>query len=252
VKRRLVWKSVASPTPFARGLLLLLGVAATLLAASPRPVVWSWLAVLLPMLAASGTLRSHLRFVVFVVAPLYLLLALVWGWLVGAPPGEPLHSSPIGGIQYASLIVFRLAALGALFQLCLLPISKEHQISMLCSWGVPAPAATSVVASFALLPEMQRRASQLSVAYRARGLTAGPWWRNVTGLASLLAPLVTWSLRSAHQRAEMAWGQRPILENFQERALLAVSPRLRSGDALYLVPALVYVVLITGIHPNVL
>lgn len=234
-----------SPTPFLRGLLLILGTAATFLASSPAALAISWLAVLLPLLAITGTLRPHLRFALFPVAPLFIFLALVWGWLVGAPPNEPLHSDPYGGLEYATMIALRLTSLGALFQICLLPIPKEHQLSMLCSWWVPAPVATSIIASLALLPELRRRTSQLSVAYRARGLGAAPWWRQVSGLASLLAPLVTWSLRSAHQRAELAWSQRPILENFQQRALIAVSPRIRFRDTVYFFLAALYLTLNT-------
>lgn len=227
-------RRLPAPTPIVRGLLALVALIATFSTGSVAVLFAAWLLVLLPLVLGTGIQKEHLRFVLFVALPLSLLLVAVWGWLVGAPPGQPLGSDPAGGVAYAARIATRLISVAAIFQLCFLPLSKEERLVLLRSWGMPASVATAIIAAFALLPEMRRRAQQISTAYRARGLASRPWYSQAIGISTLLAPLVTWSLRSAHQREEVAWGQRPILKNFQALALQHGAARLRTRDAVYL------------------
>lgn len=234
------------PTSRVRGIVALMAMIATFIAADPWILGAAWFAVLLPLAFVVGVGRQHSRFVLMIVLPLSVILVVVWGWLVSAPPGMPLGSDASGGVKYACLVALRLLSVGAIFQLCFLAVPERMWLHLLHSWGLSISFATIVVASLALLPEVRRRADQIATSYKARGLINRSWYRNAIGVPTLLAPLVTWSLRSAHQRAEIAWGQRPILANLQAIALSHAERRTSWLDGLYLSLAVAYFLVLSG------
>lgn len=202
--------------PIARGLAAIMAVSGTLLDTSVLGAAVAWVLVLMPLMAVSGVLRQHLRFIVTILAPISGALFLVWGWVVGAPPGAPVGSDPTGGAGFAALIALRLALLGGIGQFCFRTITPDRLVPTLQSWGVKGEGLVIAVSSLTLVPEMQLRAEQVLTARYARGFVRN---RNfVTKLRQvphLLRPLLAWILRSAIQRAEM-WDQRHLLVRMAE------------------------------------
>jgi energy-coupling factor transport system permease protein len=204
-------KATKSIHPIARGLAAATAVIGTLLDTSVPGAALAWVAALVPLMFLGGVLRQHLRFVLTILAPISVALFVVWGWIVGAPPGAPVGSSPAAGVGFAALIALRLALLGGIGQLCFGTIPSDRLVPTLQSWGVKGEGLVIAVSSLTLVPEMQLRAEQVLTARYARGFVRN---RNfITKLQQvphLLRPLLAWVLRSAIQRAEI-WNQRDLL-----------------------------------------
>jgi energy-coupling factor transporter transmembrane protein EcfT len=194
------------PHPLARGAALMLAITGTVLATNPVPMFGLWVGVLIPALWSVGHLSRHVKFAIVVVGPAAASLFLVWGWLVGSPPGT---HAPGGttGIEYAATISLRLLLLGGIFQLAILSIPSVQLAPTLRAWGIRGPLLTIILGGFSLGPELLVRADQVVTARFARGLVPNvtPWAR-AAQLPWVLRPLTAWVLRSALQRGE-AWEQ---------------------------------------------
>ena len=199
------------PHPVARGIATVLAMAGTLCAGN---LVWigvAWLAVVCPIIVLAGAGRQHARFVLTIVAPIGLALLFVWGWLVGAPPGVAVGSSPHAGYHFAALVGLRLALLGGITQLCLLTIPTSELVVTLKHWGLRGEGLIIVIGSFSLLPELQLRADQVLTARYARGFVRNAnLLSRARQLPHLLRPLFAWALRSAIQRSE-SWEHRGLI-----------------------------------------
>jgi energy-coupling factor transporter transmembrane protein EcfT len=179
---------------------------------------------------ALPTVRGpHAKFVLWVWAPLALWMFVVWGLLVGAPPGSALQSSTIGGAVYAARISLRLLAIVGLLQSCLLSINSEQFAASLLSLRIPHHLALVVLNVFVLGPELRIRLDQVLTARIARGLMRrGSRVSSVQNIASTMVPLVAWGFRSAQARSDH-WQQRGILSSPQ----LAASALSSSSDWIY-------------------
>jgi energy-coupling factor transporter transmembrane protein EcfT len=203
------------PHPRARGIATVLALAGTLCARDFLAVGVVWLAVVVPIAAVAGIGRQHFRFVLTIVAPIAVALLFVWGWLVGAPPGAPVGSSPEGGCRFAALVGLRLALLGGIAQLCLLSIPTGELVFTLKRWGLRGEGLVIVIGAFSLLPELRLRADQVLTARLARGFVRKAGFiSRARQLPHLLRPLFAWALRSAIQRSE-SWEHRGLILKLQ-------------------------------------
>lgn len=158
----------------------------------------------------AGIHRAFLRFAIAVVLPISLALFVVWGWLVGAPPGQPLNSAPNAGFAYGAVVSLRLLILGGVGQLCMLTVRANDLPATMRAIGCGSQAIIVMMATFALLPELRFRTDQIITARYARGLVGKRNFLNgMLQVPFILRPLLSWMLRSALQRAD-AWRQRDI------------------------------------------
>lgn len=203
------------PSPRARGIALLLMLAGTLLTSDVIMIAVLWGAVLVPLLAVTGLLRTHARFVIVVLVPVAVASSLVWGVVVGAPPGAIPGSAPELGVQYATMITFRLALLGALAQLAILSISNDDLAGTLRAWGIRGDGIALALGCLAVAPELKLRAEQITIARYAAGLLNSKSVGNrLRQVPHVLLPLVAWTLRSAIQRAE-SWRECDLLSRIE-------------------------------------
>jgi len=159
----------------------------------------------------SGVTRRFLRFVAVVMLPFGVALVVVWVGLMGAPPGSPMGTDRSGALEYALLIVLRLAVCSGLFQVVLLSVASEELMATLRLIRLPDNITVMVLSTLAIIPELTLRADQVLTARLARGLFGKPTLRNrVTQVPRILGPLVCWTLRSALQRAEI-WEHRDLI-----------------------------------------
>ncbi len=178
-------------------------------------------AALVACLAIPTVRRAHLAFLLWIWLPLAVWLVVVWGAVVGAAPGAPLHSSAVAGALYAAQVAARLEAVAAILQASVLSIPLEHLGATLIALRMPKPIVLIVVSVLALGPELTKRAEQVMTARTARGLAVHDrGLRAFRGVASTLMPLIAWGFRSAAVRAEY-WNQRKLLDSPQ------LSTRLR-------------------------
>ena len=197
--------------PRVRGASTILAIIGTLFATSIISMLFAWLLVLIPLLAATGTLRSHARFVVRILAPIFVIHLLVWGFLVGAPPGSPPGSSSTDGSRFAVFIALRRILLGGIFQLCFLSIPYDKMINTFWYWGLRGKSLVVAAGAFTIWPELKLRGDQILAARYARGLSPDrKLFSRIRQFPFLLRPLLTWAIRSASERTQL-WEQRQLL-----------------------------------------
>lgn len=201
--------------PFARLVFLILATAGSFTVKS-----W-WVSLTLWLLCAAALLlfgqgKKHLRLAVLSLLPLLIMLLVVWGWLIAAPPSMPIGSNPQGGIAYALSVFSRLGLLAAIFQLVMLTIPTQQLPNCLYMWGVRGESLIIALGAFTLVPELQIRADQVMTARLARGSVKGNQLiSRAAQLPLLLQPLLTWTLRSAVQRSK-SWNQSGLLRRIDE------------------------------------
>lgn len=203
------------PSPPARLLSAVVLVAALIVATSLRALAPAAALAAMLSLTIPASRRAHLRFILWIWLPLAVWLMVVWGWIVAAPPGAPLHSDGTGGLFYALRIALRLEAMVGVMQAAFLSMSVEQMGAGLRSLRVPRHIVFVIMSVVALGPELSKRADQVLTARIARGFQVRKsWWRAARNLASTLMPLVAWGFRSATVRADF-WAQRRILDSPQ-------------------------------------
>jgi energy-coupling factor transport system permease protein len=160
----------------------------------------------------SDVKRQFLRFLVAILLPMALALTFVWVGVMGAPPGTPMGTDRPAALEYALLIILRLAVCSGLFQITLLSIAPEKLLPTLRALRLPEELAVMVLSTLIILPELKLRADQVLTARLARGLFGNPTLPNkLRQVPHMLGPLVSWTLRSALQRAE-TWEHRAIMD----------------------------------------
>jgi energy-coupling factor transporter transmembrane protein EcfT len=189
----------------------------------------------------SGVSRQYFKFLMAVMLPLGLALTIVWVGVMGAPPGARAGTDRLGALEYALLIVLRLAVCSGLFQVTLLSVTPEQLLPTLRALRLPEDLAVMVLSTLILFPELKLRADQVLTAMLARGLFGRPTFANKLGqFPRMLGPLVSWTLRSALQRAE-TWGQRGLIERL---SFLPSGVRYSvTGSLLVALPSVVFFVL---------
>ena len=188
-----------------------LSVGGTLLIREPSTLLLGLLVIGLPLLIWRRKVIAYLKLGLLAIGPVLLGLLLVWGVIVGAPPGAPLHSAPQAGVMFALTVATRLALVSALLYAVIATESASEVRQTLRGWGLQGDALAVVIGAIVLFPELAVRGQQVVTARYARGLIgrAHPFDR-VRHLPYLLRPLVGWSLRSAIQRSEL-WQHRSLV-----------------------------------------
>lgn len=160
---------------------------------------------------AVGVCFRVVRFLAIAIGPMALLLFLVWGWLVAAPPGKPLGSDPVGGSVFAAVTALRLALMGSCLLTALLTIPPDGLHFVLRSCGIRASHLVVLLGIFASVPDLRRRAAQIMTARYARGLFGNrSLVSRVRQVPGILQSLLGSVLRTAIQRAHH-WEERDIL-----------------------------------------
>lgn len=158
---------------------------------------------------------AHLKFLLFVWLPFAAWLAVVWGWIVAAPPGAPLHSDVLGGIIYGTKISLRMEAIVGIMQASALSLDVGQLGSGLVSLRLPRHVVLVILSVFALGPELRKRADQVLTSRIARGLmNRRNTWNRIRNASTTLLPLVSWGFRSSALRSEY-WMQRRLLDSPQ-------------------------------------
>ena len=210
-------KEMLRPYPIIRMLSGALGILAGFWTSDIRILFTAALAVS-ALVVAAGIGRRYAALCLKVFLPLSLGLLLVWGGIMGAPPGTAIGTDRIGGLTFAMLVVLRLLVASGISQLCILAIPSHELPQVLSVCGIKGDLLASVVAAFALVPELELRTQQVLTARYARGLSKN---RSFFGLMAhiplLLRPVLTWTLRSSIHRSEL-WSQRRLIERLEARS----------------------------------
>lgn len=215
--------------PRAFAIAILLTVCGTLLMNELRFLLVGLLLIGAPVLLWKRRLLAYLRLGAFTIGPVVLGLLIVWGVVVGAPPGATLHSAPAAGVVFALTVATRLTLISALFYATLAAESASEVRPLLRGWGLSGDALAVVMGAIVLVPELAVRVQQVVTARYARGLfgRAHPLDR-VRHLPYLLRPLIGWSLRSAIQRSEL-WQHRSLVARL---SAVSSSPPTRLIDSM--------------------
>lgn len=222
-----------------RPVALLLAVTATLLCRDMLLLLPALLTV--TMLSWHiGTLRAFARFLVSVWLPLAVALLFVWAGLVAAPPGQPVGSDRLAGLEYALLVSTRLAVLAGLGQIVLLGFPPDQLAGALRFHGLPQSIVVVAVAARTLVAELTTRLDQVWTARLARGVVITPSIvQRARHFPYMLRPLLSWTLRSAIQRSEM-WTERDLLSHVGTRPAEYSQSRLLS--TCYLLTSIVWMI----------
>ena len=184
----------SSVNPIARGLATLAAAGGSVLARDPLPLALLWTIGIMPLIIQGRIVRQHVRFICLVLMPIAVGLIVVWGWIVGAPPGLVPASAPAAGIRFAAATSLRLAVLGGIWQLCFLTLPPTALAGTLRIWGIRRDFLLVVLGSFAVIPEMNLRARQVLVARAARGfLRRARWWSKVRQVPGCGAKSFCWA-----------------------------------------------------------
>jgi len=204
---------MSEPSPLLRLALFLLAATGAILASSPLVLGAGWIGIAVPLAILTGTAIAHARFLVIVVTPIAVMLFVVWGWLIGAPPGAGHDSDRIAGILFAATTSLRLVVLGAAAQLFLLTIPRSQLTSTLRAWGLRGDLLLAGLATFVFFPELRVRADQILTARMARGLV--PDLRLTTRIRQIapsLGLLFTLAVRAAVNRADH-WAEQHLFDD---------------------------------------
>lgn len=196
--------------PISRGIATVLILIGVFLCQRPMWLLMLWAVTFVVLGINDRTRRAHGRFLAVIWLPVATALLLVWGVVVGAAPGQPLHSSPSDGVRFAAITATRILALGGVVHVSLLSLETRDLIGMLRAWRVSDNGIVAALGAISLLPELELRASQVLAARMARGLIPNTWRSRLTALPALMPPLFAWVLRAALQRGE-AWEHRNLV-----------------------------------------
>jgi hypothetical protein len=197
-----------------RGCVLLIVLVGAMITRDPS-VLFTALCALAITSLKTGTWNTIWTFLSRGIAPVAVLLLVVWGVFVQAPPGDPIGADGGGGFQYALVTTLRLAVVGAAVQTVLLAGGLDRVPVLLRAWGIRGAFGIVITGTIALLPETRRRLEQIVTARIARGaLGRRTWWRQIAQVPHVLVPLMAWTLTSGMTRAEQ-WERRGILARFE-------------------------------------
>jgi hypothetical protein len=207
-----------TPSPRVRGLVAATAIAGALVATSPALLAIGLVAVIIPLLAVLGLASRFARFAGIVILPIAAGLLFVWGWLVGAPPGEAYGSAPTAGCLYAIAVALRLALVSGVVYVCVLSEPPDRMVALFQSWGARNEFLTLLIVSLALWPEFLLRTEQIAAARCARGLMPNrTLWTRAQQFPFVLRTLFTWAIGNALARMEL-WRQQNLLRLLEQRA----------------------------------
>lgn len=157
-----------------------------------------------------GHWRAHTKYLVAAILPIYIALLLIWGVVVPPPVAEIGQATDASGYLYATTIALRLAGLGAVIQLCFLPLLKRGDlITTLRGWGLRGTSLIVTLSTLALVEDINYRVRQVMEARIARGMSPHGLINDIKQLPVVLRPLFVFILHSAIKRAEL-WHHRNL------------------------------------------
>jgi hypothetical protein len=185
---------------------MILILVAIFMASTLNAVIFTYGYILL-LSAASNTVKYHLKYFVYVTAPLLLVLLALWGLVV---PANQVPRPFDSGIAYATYTWLRILACGGAIQSLFMPLieSPSHLKDLFKKTGLGSMGVL-VTSAIIFLPELKRRLNLVMDARRAQGEGINGLV-GVKNLPTLLMPLVSSLLDSSNKRAEL-WGHRGIM-----------------------------------------
>jgi energy-coupling factor transporter transmembrane protein EcfT len=182
-----------------------------------------WLLFILPLTTILKVSKQHFKYLVSFILPLAITLLVVWYFLIGAPPDQVVGSNPPGGATYALTTSVRLALLGGLAQVIVLPIPLDNLSCRLHQIGIRGDLLIIIVSAFALIPEFNQRANKIIIARYSRGLVKNrKLLTRLKQVPYIIRPLLTGALRTALFRMELwdKWGHVDNFTNLSQPAAL--------------------------------
>jgi energy-coupling factor transporter transmembrane protein EcfT len=221
-----------APSPQVRGLAALLAIVGAFLCPNPLVLAAGLVLGILPLTAPLGLFVRFGKFVLVVILPIAVGLIIVWGWLMGAPPGAPKGSAPMEGYLYAATVSLRLALISGVVFACLLGLPAERMVAVFRGWGIRGEPLTLLIVSLALWPEFALRTEQIAAARCARGLMPNRnLWTRAQQFPFILRTLFTWAIGNGLARMDL-WRQQNLLALLEQRAITTKpsNPRTWPGD----------------------
>jgi energy-coupling factor transporter transmembrane protein EcfT len=207
------------PHPEARFAAWLAVVVGSFLTSDVGLLLTAW-SVILVLLARCGQLRNHFRLVFAVLLPLGLILALVWGTIVGAPPDLPRGSAPYLGYLHAARVVARLGVIAGISQAAFLTISPNSLWPTARRLRIGGTPLAIVLSSFALAANMTKVVDQTLTALKARGaISPNRYWTRVVVLPAMFSNLWNRLIADQIQRVEYKWAPQGTLSRVCEIAV---------------------------------
>lgn len=206
--------------PTARGRLWasVLAIGGAAVARDPLLLFGGYALGVVPCVLIGRVWKAHLYFATSVVLPVAVLAGMVWPVLIGAPPGATMGSDGAGAIRFVCATVLRLLFLGGVAQACVLSVGATELASTFRRWGLRGEWLIGALGAMTLGPEVRRRADRSVTAALARGLLPNRrLWSRIRILPLTLVPLMTWSVRSAIDRADH-WHDRNFTEHIERLA----------------------------------
>lgn len=147
--------------------------------------------------------KAYFGFVVLVILPIFLISAVLWWQVIGAPPNQPIDSNPVGGLHHAVLVSIRLLVIGAITQLFFLGVKSTDLPVYLKKLGFNASVINTILTSISLVSEMKLKIEHIFIARSARGLIRKRTYFSMIGqLPYILRPLLIWVLNASIERSE--------------------------------------------------
>ena len=219
------------PSPQIRGLATLLAIAGTFFCQNPTTLAVGLVGIIIPLTIVTGVSDKFGKFVLVIILPIALGLLFVWGWLMGAPPGEPRGSAPMAGSLYAAAVFLRLSVVSGFVFVSLLSLPADKMVTLFRSWGIRGELLTLLIISLALWPEFALRTEQIFAARCARGLMPNRnLWTRARQFPFILRTLFTWAIGNGLARMDL-WRQQNLLTLLERHATAGVvAARTLPGD----------------------
>lgn len=198
-------KNALLPHPYIRLLFLLLSIGGTLIAVQISQVVIYYLLVLFPLIVLSKQTKSHLRFILIGILPIFLSLILI---------NILILDGKSGGWIFILLKIAKLTVYASVFQFVFF-IPTIDLLNTLKKWTLKGEILITIISSFTVWNEIINNANKIVTARLARGYIGK---RNIVNLAKqlpyVLNPLVIGVMRTSIERAE-TWEKKQIISLVQ-------------------------------------
>jgi len=188
--------------PKTRLVLLLLWIPSALLSTNFILLSFAILVYTLPLIIIFKVYKPYFSFIAKFILPLFTILTIVYGYLLGSPPNKIPGSDPYGGVVFSATIIVKLILLTSIFHLSLLTMNKRKLISTFRCWGLNKELTFIFVNAFNTYDDWTIKAKQVIEARMARGMyRKNRKWQHWLDIPYLLKPLTFWAISAALNRA---------------------------------------------------
>jgi energy-coupling factor transport system permease protein len=161
--------------------------------------------LLIALAQYAGVLRTLLRTLLALVAPITISLFLIQGIFFPPIGATPLPLGPITltneGLLFAYLLSARLTVLSTAMLLMLMTTHPGDLVFALTERGLPRSIGYILLVSLQIVPDMTARATAILEAQRSRGLETTGGLRPALAIIPLIGPLVVGALVDVEERA---------------------------------------------------